>query len=329
VASRPTLPIVALVRRRLPIALLAATTLTCAWDAAPATAQEAAAAAAASGGLAMDETAAAATGGNRYGTPFRIPATVRLFRATPRSSYVGAAGRLRFRVDAVNRRSVRVQVLVRGAGRTVRLELGPRRTNRAHTVRWARRGLGPGTYVLTLRALDAGGRPLARAARSAIRLRVRPRPRPAPPPGEPRPAPVAGRNGVFPIAGSYSWGEGFGVDRGDHLHRGQDLAAAAGTPLVSPRRGSVIAVGYQAAGAGNYVVIRDAAVDRSYVFMHLQSGSITLSEGQSVTAGQRIGRVGSTGRSTGPHLHFEVWVGGWWSGGHAIDPAPTLRSWAR
>jgi murein DD-endopeptidase MepM/ murein hydrolase activator NlpD len=129
------------------------------------------------------------------------------------------------------------------------------------------------------------------------------------------------------VAGPHSYGDGFGVDRGDHIHMGQDIPAAEGTPLVSPRPGVVRAVGYSASGAGNYVVIFDAGRNRSYVFMHLQTGSTVVSEGQSVSAGQRIGRVGSTGDATGPHLHFEDWIGAWYAGGHAIDPLPDLRSW--
>jgi murein DD-endopeptidase MepM/ murein hydrolase activator NlpD len=50
-------------------------------------------------------------------------------------------------------------------------------------------------------------------------------------------------------------------------------------------------------------------------------------EGQRVSTGQRLGDVGSTGDATGPHLHFEVWVGGWYTGGHPIDPLPILRGW--
>ena len=44
--------------------------------------------------------------------------------------------------------------------------------------------------------------------------------------------------------------------------------------------------------------------------------------------GQRIADVGSTGESSGPHLHFEVWVGGWYAGGHPIDPLPLLEAWS-
>ena len=45
--------------------------------------------------------------------------------------------------------------------------------------------------------------------------------------------------------------------------------------------------------------------------------------------GQRLASVGNTGRSFGAHLHFEVWRGGWFSGGEAVDPLPFLRRWDR
>jgi murein DD-endopeptidase MepM/ murein hydrolase activator NlpD len=169
--------------------------------------------------------------------------------------------------------------------------------------------------------VDARGRSLARAARTTITVRVRPRPKPTP-------APEPGSDGVFPVAGPHTYGDGFGVDRGDHKHNGVDLAAASGTPLVAPRASTVFATGY-GGGSGEYVVLYDASANRSYVYFHLLRGSTAVSEGQSVGAGQRIGSVGSTGRSTGPHLHFELWVGRWFDGGHAIDPLPTLRSWDR
>jgi murein DD-endopeptidase MepM/ murein hydrolase activator NlpD len=144
----------------------------------------------------------------------------------------------------------------------------------------------------------------------------------------PRPAPTGHR---FPLAGPFDWGgEGarFGASRPGHIHQGHDLAAAEGTPVVAPWAGVVEAVRYQAYGAGHYVVIDGAAEDHDYVFMHLRAGSIRVTAGEGVAAGQRLADVGNTGRSTGPHLHFEIWVGGWQAGGAPIDPLPLLQAWA-
>ncbi|MGI8593931.1 MAG: M23 family metallopeptidase [Solirubrobacteraceae bacterium] len=135
---------------------------------------------------------------------------------------------------------------------------------------------------------------------------------------------------VLPIQGSFSYGDGFGAPRpGGRKHRGQDMAADQGTPVVSPRAGKVTTRGYQGDGAGYYLVIADAGSDLSYVFMHLEAGSLRVEEGNSVQRGERIASVGSTGSSTGPHLHFEIWKGGWYSGGEAIDPLPYLKRWER
>jgi murein DD-endopeptidase MepM/ murein hydrolase activator NlpD len=135
----------------------------------------------------------------------------------------------------------------------------------------------------------------------------------------------------FPIAGSFAWGgrdARFGARRKGHRHQGQDLPAALGTRIVSPHAGVVEAVDYQAGAAGNYVVIDSDGEDYDFAFMHLRTGSVRVVVGQHVRAGERIGDVGSTGESSGPHLHFEVWVGGWYVGGHPIDPLRLLRSWA-
>jgi murein DD-endopeptidase MepM/ murein hydrolase activator NlpD len=135
----------------------------------------------------------------------------------------------------------------------------------------------------------------------------------------------------FPIAGSFGWGgpdARFGAKRKGHRHQGQDLPAALGTPVVSPHAGVVEAVDYQARAAGNYVVVDSDGEGYDFVFMHLRTGSVRVVVGQHVRAGQRIGEVGSTGESSGPHLHFEVWVGGWYVGGHPIDPLPLLRAWS-
>lgn len=137
----------------------------------------------------------------------------------------------------------------------------------------------------------------------------------------------------FPVVGPVDWGGSgsrFGSGRPGHIHQGQDLSAAEGTPVVAPWHGTVEGVRYQAEGAGHYVVLDGAGEDRDYVFMHLRSGSIVVRTGQTVRAGQKLGEVGNTGRSFGAHLHFEIWTGaGWYTGGSPIDPYPLLRSWAR
>lgn len=141
---------------------------------------------------------------------------------------------------------------------------------------------------------------------------------------------AAAAGAVFPIQGSFTYGDGFGAPRpGGRRHQGQDMAADQGTPVVSPRPGTVTTRGYQGGGAGYYLVIADADNDLSYVFMHLEEGSLRVAEGDGVGRGERIANVGSTGSSTGPHLHFEIWRGGWYSGGAAIDPLPYLKRWER
>lgn len=141
-------------------------------------------------------------------------------------------------------------------------------------------------------------------------------------------APTAGH--VFPILGAHNYGgpsNRFGDDRGTHLHQGQDVFAAAGTPLVSVTAGVVHARQYQASGGGNYTVIRgDDGID--YVYMHmLEPGHVA--PGQRVRAGQTIGRVGCTGRCYGAHVHFEMWTARWYAGGKPFDPLPRLKAWDR
>jgi hypothetical protein len=132
---------------------------------------------------------------------------------------------------------------------------------------------------------------------------------------------------AFPIRGLHSYGgelSRYGYARG-RLHRGQDMAADAGTPLVAVTDGRVSYRQYQGGGAGYYVVIQGDD-GRDSVYMHLQRAAF-VAPGQRVRKGQLIGRVGSTGSSTGPHLHFELWTRHWYAGGWAYDPLPSLKSW--
>ena len=164
------------------------------------------------------------------------------------------------------------------------------------------------------------------------------------PPGRPRraskrrkpPAPIPGGTGTeaghfFPVNGSYTLGgkdSRFGAKRSGHRHQGQDIAAAEGVPVVAPFAGTVEYVRFQRKGAGWYIVLDGDGEDRDYVFMHLRRGSILVTPAQQVTAGQQIAEVGNTGRSSGAHLHFEVWVGGWFEkGGAPVDPLPLLQQW--
>ena len=148
---------------------------------------------------------------------------------------------------------------------------------------------------------------------------------------KPAPPPSVETGHHFPVAGLYDFGGKdslFGARRSGHRHQGQDLAAAEGTPVVAPWAASVEFVRYQRNGAGWYVVLDGDGEDRDYVFMHLRRGSITVEPGQQLAAGQPFAQVGSTGSSSGAHLHFEIWVGGWYDGGQPIDPLPLLREWA-
>ncbi len=141
--------------------------------------------------------------------------------------------------------------------------------------------------------------------------------------------PVPGDH-VFPVPGAHSFGGTgslFGADRGDHIHQGQDVAAACGSQMVAAQGGIVLVNSYQASGAGFYTVIRGALSGQDYVYMHLASPAIPI-VGLVVSTGQWIGNVGSTGSATGCHLHFELWTApGWRAGGAPYDPLPSLLAW--
>jgi murein DD-endopeptidase MepM/ murein hydrolase activator NlpD len=86
-------------------------------------------------------------------------------------------------------------------------------------------------------------------------------------------------------------------------HKGIDVGLSAGTEILAGFDGTVVEVGFDADGFGNYVVIENAdGLQAKYA--HCNSVSVT--SGQAVTVGEVIATVGSTGNSTGPHLHFEV-----------------------
>lgn len=89
-------------------------------------------------------------------------------------------------------------------------------------------------------------------------------------------------------------------------HRGLDIPAPKGTPVVAAVGGVAYRVGVSKNGAGNIVYVSTGDMETRY--MHLSEQAVV--SGDVVTPGQVIGYVGSTGRSTGPHLHFGLLVGG-------------------
>ena len=93
------------------------------------------------------------------------------------------------------------------------------------------------------------------------------------------------------------------VHGGYRMHNGVDLAAYQGTPIVATRSGYVSVASYEAGGAGYYVAINHGD-GFSSIYMHMTH--YVVYSGQYVAAGQVIGYVGSTGASTGPHLHFGI-----------------------
>ena len=91
-------------------------------------------------------------------------------------------------------------------------------------------------------------------------------------------------------------------------HHGVDYAAPAGTPVYSIGNGKIVEKGYQK-GGGNYLKIKHNSIYTT-VYMHLQGFASGIKQGSSVSQGQLIGYVGSTGLSTGPHLDFRVYKNG-------------------
>ncbi|GAB3528271.1 hypothetical protein GCM10027402_29830 [Arthrobacter monumenti] len=101
---------------------------------------------------------------------------------------------------------------------------------------------------------------------------------------------------VSPITGAAS-----------EFHSGQDYAATCGTPVKSSADGKVVQAGWHPYGGGNRVTVKhDDGLKTTYNHM----AAIKVSAGESVKAGESVGNVGSTGASTGCHLHFEVVEGG-------------------
>lgn len=116
---------------------------------------------------------------------------------------------------------------------------------------------------------------------------------------------------VMPVHASVRATSGFGPRRdpikgGSRMHNGQDWAGSVGTPLYATADGVVKFAGRQS-GYGNVVIIQH---DFGFETFYAHQNRIRVVKGQRVSRGDRIGDMGNTGRSTGPHLHYEVRLNG-------------------
>ena len=114
----------------------------------------------------------------------------------------------------------------------------------------------------------------------------------------------------WPLPGYYKIGSAFGMRmhpilKYKKMHGGIDIGAPSGTHIHAAASGKVICAAWRSGGSGNTVII-DHGGGITTLYFHIKSGGILVKEGQTVAAGDVIAKVGSTGLSTGPHLHFEV-----------------------
>lgn len=123
---------------------------------------------------------------------------------------------------------------------------------------------------------------------------------------------------TWPSKGTLTSGYGW---RWGRMHRGIDIAAPTGTPIVAAAPGVVTFANWNSGGYGNLVEIKHP---NGSLTIYAHNSQILVREGQKVAQGELIAKMGSTGRSTGPHLHFEIHP----TGNGAVNPMALLRSGA-
>jgi murein DD-endopeptidase MepM/ murein hydrolase activator NlpD len=126
-----------------------------------------------------------------------------------------------------------------------------------------------------------------------------------------------------PIRASVVFTSGYGVrsdpfHAGAAMHPGIDLAGAYGTPIYATADGTVLRAGWNSGGYGNLVELDHG---RGITTRYGHMSAILVHAGDHVTRGEQIGRMGSTGRSTGNHLHYEVRIDG-----RPVNPIPFMKS---
>ena len=126
-----------------------------------------------------------------------------------------------------------------------------------------------------------------------------------------------------PVKMNVEFTSGFGVrsdpfHAGAAMHPGIDLAGTYGTPIYATAEGTVLRAGWNSGGYGNLVEIDHG---RGITTRYGHMSAILVHPGDHITRGQQVGRMGSTGRSTGNHLHYEVRIDG-----RAVNPIPFMKS---
>jgi murein DD-endopeptidase MepM/ murein hydrolase activator NlpD len=268
--------------------------------------------------------------------------------SVPSAVAAGKLPRVSLRVEesGVGTVNAKLQVLSSTSHKpALTLNLGWIHTKRSVLVHWPKGATLPaGTYEISVSARDHNGKPLTHAAHistqasfqisATLTPKITPPPAPvsvAPSPiGTPTPAETVTEGAIFPVGGAHNFGgpeNRFGAQREGHIHQGQDVLASEGTPVLSPLAGTILTTDYQAGGAGYYAV-EQTSVGFDFMFAHCEANSFAVNTGQAISAGQLLCKVGQTGDATAPHLHFEMWVGGWQAkGGQPIDPLPYLQAW--
>ncbi|WP_405725565.1 peptidoglycan DD-metalloendopeptidase family protein [Streptomyces sp. NBC_00028] len=128
-------------------------------------------------------------------------------------------------------------------------------------------------------------------------------------------SPVPGHKVTFQFfeRGDYAW-KPDGVGR----HTGQDFAADSGVPVVAVRGGTIAWSNGQGGAYGQWIGL---SADNGHIYTYCHLSQRQVKAGQRVHAGQQLGKVGTTGNSTGPHLHFEMSKGSSWSYGNVARPS--------
>lgn len=114
----------------------------------------------------------------------------------------------------------------------------------------------------------------------------------------------------------------------EEFHKGIDLATSEGTNVLASADGYVVATGYDEGGFGNYVYIEHQFEGTTFysIYGHMLDDSIVVSDGQKVKQGDKIGCVGSTGASTGAHLHFAITINKLsFEEKHLVDPSYVIN----